>query len=119
MYWIATFIWDILLYSALSGLIMGIFYLYGGGATKTFLFSSETAAATFMLLWMYGLGSIPLAYLYSWMFDNASTAQIGKHTRTHDPPCHFAVCRWIILSAQSTVSRLCSIQQQPSWVSIL
>ena len=79
MYWVATFMWDILLYSVLSGLIMAIFYLYGGGSTRTFLFSSETAAATFVLLWMYGLGSIPLAYLYSWMFDNPPTAQIGKY----------------------------------------
>jgi hypothetical protein len=77
MYWISTFVFDMVLYAFLTGLIMLVFYLYGGGATRTYLHTPETSAATFLLLWTYGLSAIPYSYFYAFAFENAPTAQIS------------------------------------------
>jgi hypothetical protein len=58
MYWVSTFVWDMLQYAVLCCLIMGVFFLYGGGATRTYLYNAETTLATFLLLWFYGLAAI-------------------------------------------------------------
>jgi hypothetical protein len=75
--WISTLLWDVGQYAFLTGLVMLVFHLYGGGATRTYLHTRSTTLATFTLLFMYGLASLPLAYLYSWGFENPSTAQIS------------------------------------------
>ena len=75
-YWIATYLWDMTLYSLLTICIMIVFALYGGDA-QVFIGDSEASLCTFALTFGYGLSALPFSYLLSRMFDNCSTAQIS------------------------------------------
>ena len=75
-FWIAHYIWDMLMYSIFVALVMIVLALYGAHA-EVFMGDAETAFATFFLLFSYGVSSIPFAYLCSRSFDNHSNAQIA------------------------------------------
>lgn len=77
LYWVATYIWDMLLYSVLAVLTIGILYAFGGGSDNVFLSNSESTVAMLLLLMTYGASAIPISYIYSFAFDNHSTAQIS------------------------------------------
>lgn len=77
LYWMATYFWDMCQFSVLVLLIMGTFYAYGEQASQVFVGTSESALSVFLLLWLYGASSIPLSYIYSFAFENHSTAQIS------------------------------------------
>ena len=51
-----------------------IFLLYN---EPSFVGTGEQALALFAVFVMYGLSVLPLVYCYSFMFDNATTAQIS------------------------------------------
>jgi ABC-type Na+ transport system ATPase subunit NatA len=76
LYWTATFSWDVTLFLSLVGFILAAFFCFGSAA-DVFIHSQESTLALLCLLVTYGLGAIPLSYLYSMMFDNFSTAQIS------------------------------------------
>ena len=76
-FWIATYIWDLLLYSILAALIMVIFALYGKESAQVFVGDTESFMATLLLTFGYGMSALPFAYLTSRSFDNHSSAQIA------------------------------------------
>jgi ABC-type polysaccharide/polyol phosphate transport system ATPase subunit len=80
MYWIATFIWDMCLYTILTGTVILSFFCYGKESAKIFVDNGEATFAVFLLVWLYGASSIPLCYIYSLAFENHSTAQISIMT---------------------------------------
>ena len=77
LYWFATLVWDMALFSVLVLLIMLSLFCYGNNAAQLFISSSEGAFCVFLLLFCYGLAVLPLCYLYSMLFENHSTAQIS------------------------------------------
>jgi ABC-type multidrug transport system ATPase subunit len=76
LYWIATYTWDMFLFSFLVAFIIGTF-IWLGNASRVFIYSTESTICMFLLLMLYGMSSIPLSYLYSMLFENSSTAQIS------------------------------------------
>ena len=77
LYWIANYIWDYLLYSILMLSIILALYMYSQTISSTFLSSSSSTLAVFLFLATFGASVLPLSYLYSFFFDNYSTAQIS------------------------------------------
>ena len=76
LYWVSTFLWDMGLYLVLTAGIMIAFYSYGEESSRIFIDNGEATLAVFLLLLLYGASAIPLGYIYSFAFDNHSTAQI-------------------------------------------
>ena len=77
LYWFATYVWDMVLFTALVLLIIGALFIYGKKAAQIFISVNEATIAVFLLLFTYGLSILPLCYIYSMFFDNHSTAQIS------------------------------------------
>lgn len=73
LYWIATYTWDIMLFSILVVLTMCVFFIYGKKAAEIFISVDEATLAVFMLLFTYGLSVLPMCYLLSMLFTNHST----------------------------------------------
>jgi hypothetical protein len=71
---VSTVIFDYLNYLFVISCVMAVFGMYGNHA---FVGTSSHAGATFLLLFLYGLAVIPLSYCYSFVFDNAPSAQVG------------------------------------------
>jgi len=80
IYWIATFMWDASLYLLLTTIVMTAFFIYGRNSAEVFIATNESATCVFLLVLTYGTSCIPLSYLYSFLFDNHSTAQISIMT---------------------------------------
>jgi len=76
VYWLATYLWDMLLYSLLATLALFSFLIYGDDSSPVFVSTSEETFTLFLLLLCYGMAGIPLAYLCSLPFTQHSTAQI-------------------------------------------
>ena len=76
VYWIATYLWDMFLYSLLATFLLFSFLIYGNDASSVFVSTAEETLALYLLLLFYGMSSIPLAYIYSFAFSHHSTAQI-------------------------------------------
>mmetsp|Transcript_200 Transcript_200/g.364 ORF Transcript_200/g.364 Transcript_200/m.364 type:complete len:2007 (-) Transcript_200:174-6194(-) len=102
LYWAATYTWDMLLYFVLTGFIMLAFVLYGEESSKIFIDNSEAATAVFLLLILYGFASIPLNYIYSFAFDNHSTAQISIMTINFFTGFVAVMAYYIMVSIPST-----------------
>ena len=77
LYWIGTYAWDLMLYFLLTGLAMSAFFVYGKDSASVFTETTESTMAMFLLILLYGVSSLPLSYIYSFMFTNYSTAQIS------------------------------------------
>jgi ATP-binding cassette, subfamily A (ABC1), member 3 len=75
-YWIATYLWDLTLYFLLTMCIMIVFLCYGDKAA-VFVGDTTSFCATFLLVFGYGVSSLPFSYLLSRSFTNSSTAQIS------------------------------------------
>ena len=80
LYWASTYIWDMMLFLILDGCVMIAFFIYGGAASSVFVSDVENSLAVFFLLVLYGASSLPLSYIYSFAFENHSTAQINVMT---------------------------------------
>ena len=77
LYWTATYLWDMVLFTVLVLLIIIALFIYGKKAAEIFISVDEATVAVFLLLFTYGLSVLPLCYLYSMFFENHSTAQIS------------------------------------------
>jgi len=102
LYWVASYLWDTVMYLILAGFIMLTFILYGEEAARIFIGNPEAGWAVFMLLVLYGLASIPLSYIYSLAFDNHSTAQISIMTWNFFTGFVFVLAYYIMISIPST-----------------
>ena len=80
LYWASTYIWDMMLFLILDGCVMIAFFIYGKAASSIFVSDVENSLAVFFLLVLYGASSLPLSYIYSFAFENHSTAQISIMT---------------------------------------
>eukprot|EP01034_Spumella_vulgaris_P026026 gene26027-32552_t len=56
---------------------MAAFNIFGKQAAEIFISTRESSNCLFLLLFTYGMSSLPLSYLYSMTFENHSTAQIS------------------------------------------
>jgi len=74
VYWVATYLWDLLVYSAVVGGCMIVFAAY---AEPSFTSTTEQVFAILSVLLMYGISVLPLIYCYSFLFDSPTTAQIS------------------------------------------
>ena len=74
MYWAATFLWDLAVYSLV---VMGCFLVFALYAEPAFVGSTEQAFAVWTVLMFYGMSVLPLVYIYSFLFESPTTAQIG------------------------------------------
>jgi ABC-type multidrug transport system ATPase subunit len=73
-YWVSTFLWDLTNYIFII-IIVEIIFLVSGNAQ--FVSTPNQAFGTFVLIFFFGLSTIPLSYLYSFKFQTPSAAQIG------------------------------------------
>jgi hypothetical protein len=90
------------LYSLLTGLIMITFFCYGKNAARIFIDTSEATVAVFFLLILYGSSAIPISYLYSFPFENHSTAQISIMTINFFTGFVTVMAYYIMISIPST-----------------
>ena len=74
LYWLATMLWDSVNYLLVCVAVMLVFVGYGNAE---FVGSVSSFLATFLLLLLYGLACTPLSYVYSFLFDNYTSAQVG------------------------------------------
>ena len=51
--------------------------MYGKDSASVYTETPESTTAIFLLIFLYGFSSLPLSYMYSFMFSNHSTAQIS------------------------------------------
>jgi len=74
IYWLAHFLWDMAQYTLVAVATMLVFAAY---AEPAFVGNGAQGLASFLVVWLYGLAAIPLAYCYTWLFTSHATAQIG------------------------------------------
>ena len=104
LYWVASYLWDAVMYLLLAGFIMLTFFFYGEEAAEIFIGSTEAGWAVYLLLVFYGLASIPLSYIYSLAFNNHSTAQISIMTWNFFTGFVFVLAYYIMVSIPSTAA---------------
>lgn len=92
------------LFCILTGLIMITLFSYGNNASRIFISTSEATIAVFLLLILYGTSSIPISYIYSFAFDNHSTAQISIMTINFFTGFVAVLAYYIMVSIPSTKS---------------
>lgn len=80
VYWTATYVYDVMLFVVLILCVFIALLSYGQDASQAFMGSVESSFALFFLLFSYGASIIPLCYIYSFAFENHSTAQISIMT---------------------------------------
>jgi len=80
LYWAATYLWDMCLYSILTGCVLIAFVIYGKSAAAVFVSDIASTVSVFLLIYLYGMSSIALSYIYSFAFENHSSAQISIMT---------------------------------------
>lgn len=80
------------------------FFSYGQNASRIFIASDEATIAVFLLLFLYGTSAIPISYLYSFAFDNHSTAQISIMTINFFTGFVTVLAYYIMISIPSTKS---------------
>jgi len=76
-YWISSYLWDMILFSFLTILIMILYICYGTESAEVFVGSFESFLCTFLLTFGYGFSVLPFAYLFSRGFENHSSAQVA------------------------------------------
>eukprot|EP00736_Rhodelphis_marinus_P014162 Rmarinus@m.10137 len=74
MFWLGTYLWDMLMFSITATMIFCLYYIYGN---DELIGSSESATLTFLLHILYGASALPLSYCYSFLFSSHSAAQVG------------------------------------------
>jgi uncharacterized integral membrane protein len=76
-FWAAHYIWDMMMFSILTALIMAIFAMYGSKSAQVFVGDTSSFFATTLLIYGYGVSALPFSYLFSRTFDNHSSAQLA------------------------------------------
>jgi ABC-type multidrug transport system ATPase subunit len=104
LYWIATYLWDLSLFSLLALFIMLGFAIYGSSSAAIFIGSQEAFTATVLLLLLYGASSIAISYLYSLGFENHSTAQISIMAINFFTGFIFVLAYFIMINIEETKS---------------
>lgn len=103
-FWIAHYIWDLLMYSILAVLIMVVFAAYGANAAQVFVGDTSSFFATTLLIFSYGVSSLPFAYLCSRTFDNHSSAQLAVLGIFFLTGFVFVNAQYILTTVESTKS---------------
>jgi len=107
-YWVANYLWDMLNYLFIIGCVMIVFVSY---RTGEFTGSTDRTLATFTLLLSYGLAVIPLSYVYSFMFDSHSSAQVGIAS------LHFVTGFVLVISAYM-FNNIPQVSQTNNWLRV-
>eukprot|EP00752_Nemacystus_decipiens_P003898 g3578.t3 len=102
-YWMSTYLWDVLLFSVLSCLVMLTFAAYGRDASKVFMMHWDALLGTWGLLLSYGVSALPLSYLYSFGFNGPSAAQISIAGVNFVSGFGFVVAYAVLSSLEKTV----------------
>ncbi|GMI21052.1 hypothetical protein TeGR_g11943 [Tetraparma gracilis] len=76
-YWVATYLFDMCLFSLLTFCIMVTFAMYGSTSAEVFVGSPSAFFATFLTTFLYGSSAMPMSYILSRGFGNHTTAQIS------------------------------------------
>ena len=64
-YWVSALIWDLIGYAIITLLVMLVFLSYGENQAAVFVGTRESTLCSLMLIWGYGMSSIPFGYLLS------------------------------------------------------
>ena len=70
VYWVAVFLWDLMMYSLAAGLCVIIFLVFG---TEAYV-SSQNLGPLILLMLLYGFSAVPLMYPASFLFSIPSSA---------------------------------------------
>ncbi|CAM6001577.1 unnamed protein product [Sphagnum balticum] len=73
-YWVATYTWDMIMYTAIVVITMLVFVAY---QDQSFIGSWTKVGAVLALLMSFGASVIPLTYCYSFAFSNHANAQVA------------------------------------------
>jgi len=77
LYWMATYLWDSFLFLLFTLCFMGVLNCYGDELAMLFLYPFEAAVCTFLLVFFFGLSTLPFNYVLSFAFDNHNQALIS------------------------------------------
>jgi ATP-binding cassette, subfamily A (ABC1), member 3 len=78
------------------------FYAYGEQASRIFIDNGEATLAVVSMLILYGASCIPISYIYSFAFDNHSTAQITIMTLNFFTGFVMVMAYYIMISIPAT-----------------
>jgi ABC-type multidrug transport system ATPase subunit len=76
-FWIANYIWDMMMYSVLVALVMATLAFYGPNSAQVFMGDTASVFATAFLFFGYGVSALPFAYLICRTHESSSDAQIS------------------------------------------
>ena len=74
-YWIGNYLYDLLLYSVVAGISLGIC----AGLEVEALVEGDALGATAVLFFLYGITNIPLTYIMSYLFKDYGSAQAALY----------------------------------------
>jgi len=74
VYWLASYLWDLTLFTFTASCCMLVFFCYG---EPGYVGNSDQALATYLVLLGYGASVLPMIYCFSFLFESHSTAQIA------------------------------------------
>lgn len=72
VYWLSTFVWDLLWYTVFVGLMLILFLAF----KDPYYTGTEELPLFFVLLFCYGLAAIPWIYMFSFIFTSSATAYV-------------------------------------------
>jgi ATP-binding cassette subfamily A (ABC1) protein 3 len=103
LYWLASYIWDLLNYAAIAFSVMCLVWIFGfaKGLSQDVLQSLSNPAFGLLLL-VYGAAVVPLSYMFSFFFDNARTAQIAVSGINFMSGFVLVIASYILDKVQST-----------------
>jgi len=102
LYWVATFAWDMLLFTVLIAFLFFILLIFNIKKPVVFISSAEASLSLFLLLFSFGSSSIALSYIYSLGFENFSTAQISIMAINFFSGFVFVLAYYIMISVPET-----------------
>ena len=80
LYWISNYIFDLVLFTILNLLILFAMLIYSNDASIAYVSTVESGFCVIISLILYSMSVLPLSYIYSFRFDNPSTALISVAT---------------------------------------
>jgi len=102
LYWVSTFVWDMLLFSCLIAFLFFILLIFNIKKSIVFISSVESSLSLLLLLFTFGSSSISLSYIYSLGFENFSTAQISIMAINFFSGFVFVLAYYIMISVPET-----------------
>jgi hypothetical protein len=73
-YWLAAYLWDIVMYALTATGCMGVFLWFD---EPGYVGDAEQTMATALVLCAFGVAVLPAVYCWSFLFESHTTAQIG------------------------------------------